>query len=61
MTQHSTSFEPINGEYVVRCSAGDLSGKYSSRNVAFLSSHLHVLEAGISELELASAGKADHD
>jgi hypothetical protein len=58
---HSVTFEPVDYQYLVRCSAGDLNQKRTSRNTAFLACYLHVLEAGLAELELASAGKADHD
>jgi hypothetical protein len=61
MTAHYTTLELIDSKYVVLCSAGDLKKKYESRSVAFLACHTHIVRIGIEQLELASAGKEDHD
>lgn len=59
---HYITIEPlVNGEYEVRCSAGDFKKKYPSRNKAFTTAHLHVAGIDVDLLDLASAGKDDHD
>jgi len=59
--RHNITIEPIDGMYVVKCSQGDLNKKYDTRGKAFSTAHLHLGGIDIDSLELASAGKADHD
>jgi hypothetical protein len=61
MPHYITITPLVDGEYQVTCSQHDLNKKHPSRNIAFLLGHLHVLKIGVDLLNLASAGKADHD
>ena len=53
MIGHYVEIEPVDGQWVARCSSYDFTEKFSSRDEAFVASHLHI--------GLALAGKEDHD
>jgi len=58
---HYITIMPLGEEWQITCSKGDLNKRCSSRNISFMVAHLHVLKIGAEQLELASAGKVDHD
>ena len=59
--RHDVTVEIVGAEFTVKCSQYDLDERYPSRWLAVCAGHLHLAGFDPALLELASAGKADHD